>query len=56
MILDLLVIAAVAILVFVDYFTYRSLKKLVFAQNSLMLYHHYFLHSKYEDYGEEPDD
>ena len=56
MILDLLVIAAVAILVFVDYFTYKHLKDLVHAHNSLMLYHHYFLHSKYEDYGEEPDD
>jgi hypothetical protein len=56
MILDLLVIAAVAILVFVDYFTYKHLKDLVHACTGLMLYHHYFLQSKHEDYGEEPDD
>jgi hypothetical protein len=37
MILNLLVIAAILILLVVDYFTYRSLKTLVYAQNSLML-------------------
>lgn len=55
MIFEAIVSGALLLYLIVDYFTYKKWKFLLECHNSLLLYHHTFLQSKYKDYGEPED-
>lgn len=54
MILDILIAVGLFVYFIVSYLSYNRIIRLIMSHNSLILYHHYFLKSKYEDYGKEP--